>query len=43
MNHALSIILHTIIGSSVKGLFQNIQEQMKAFVLIFVFVLVNEQ
>ena len=37
--------LHIIIGSFVTGLFQNIQERMKAlvFVFVFVFVLVDEQ
>ena len=41
MNKALSIALHRISGLFVTGLFQNIQEQMKA--LVFVFVLVDEQ
>ena len=41
MNQALSITLHTFFGSFVTGLFQNIQEQTKA--LVFVFVLVDEQ
>ena len=42
---AISIMLHRIIGSIVTGLFQNIQEQMKAlvFVFVFIFVLVDEQ
>ena len=43
MNQALSIILHRIIGSFVTGLFQNILEQTKALVLVFVFVLVDVQ
>ena len=37
----LVLPLHIIIGSFVTGLFQNIQEQTKA--LVFVFVLVDEQ
>ena len=45
MNQALSLMLYRIIDSFVTGLFQNIQEQMKAlvFVFFFVFVLVYEQ
>ena len=36
-------MLHRIIGSFVTGLFQNIQEQKKSLVFVFVFVLVDEQ
>ena len=43
MNQALRIALHRIIGSFVTGLFQNIQERMKALVFVFIFVLVDEQ
>ena len=39
----LIITLQRIMGLLIAGLFQNIQEQTKALVLVFVFVLVDEQ